>query len=195
MRSLALYTRATLRGIRHRRGPHSTSVLPSHAVNTNAEHLRLYRQPSLQPADIPSTIYLINLFTLQPFTGYGVNPNRVTSSASAQSYRALQELCGTKVRERPARSFAQNSTKALQKLCTKLRTKLCKSSTRSSTKALQKLWTKLRSKLCSKLCLKPIQSSKALLTRSTNILGRFYNRPYKRLYKRPYNRLYKRLYN
>src|SRR5437016_1844804 len=39
-----------------------------------------------------------------------------------------------------------------------------------------------------------IRSSKALLTRSTNILGRFCNRPYNRPYNQsPYNRLYKRL--
>jgi hypothetical protein len=53
MRSSAPYTRATLRGIRRRRGSNSTSAPPSHAVNTNAERLR--RQPSPQPADIPST--------------------------------------------------------------------------------------------------------------------------------------------
>jgi len=40
MRSLAPYTRATLRGIRRRRGPNSTSAPPSHFVNTNAKRLR-----------------------------------------------------------------------------------------------------------------------------------------------------------
>jgi hypothetical protein len=54
MRSLAPYTRATLRGIRRRRGPNSTSVLPSRAVNTNAKRLRPRRPPSPQPVDIPS---------------------------------------------------------------------------------------------------------------------------------------------
>jgi len=53
MRSLAPYTRATLRGI-CRRSPNSTSAPPSRAVNTNAERLRPRRQPSPQPADIPS---------------------------------------------------------------------------------------------------------------------------------------------
>jgi hypothetical protein len=56
MRSSAPYTRATLRGIRRGRGPNSTSVPPSRAVNTNAERLRLRRQPSPQPADIPADI-------------------------------------------------------------------------------------------------------------------------------------------
>jgi hypothetical protein len=54
MRSLAPYTRATLRGIRRGRGPNSTSAPPSRAVNTNAERLRPRRQPSPQPADISS---------------------------------------------------------------------------------------------------------------------------------------------
>jgi hypothetical protein len=52
MRSLAPYTRATLRGSRRGRGHNSTSVLTSRAVTTNTERLR--RPPSLQPADIPS---------------------------------------------------------------------------------------------------------------------------------------------
>jgi hypothetical protein len=47
MRSSAPYTRAILRGIRRRRGPNSTSAPLSRVVNTNAERLRLYRQPSL----------------------------------------------------------------------------------------------------------------------------------------------------
>ena len=51
MRSSAPYTRAILRGIRHRRGPNSTAPL-SRVVNTNAKRLCLRRQPSLQPADI-----------------------------------------------------------------------------------------------------------------------------------------------
>jgi hypothetical protein len=59
MRSLAPYTRATLRGIRRRRGSNSTSALPSHAVNTNAERPR--RQPSPQPADILSTSWIKTL--------------------------------------------------------------------------------------------------------------------------------------
>ena len=56
MRSLAPYTRATLRGIRCCGGPNSTSVPPSRAVNTNAKRLRPHRQPSPQPADIPADI-------------------------------------------------------------------------------------------------------------------------------------------
>jgi len=52
MRFLAPYIRATLRGIRRRRGPNSTSTLPSRAVNTNAKRLYPRRQPSIQPADI-----------------------------------------------------------------------------------------------------------------------------------------------
>ena len=54
MRSLAPYTRATLRGSRHSRGYNSTSVPPSRAVTTNTEGLRLRRPPSPQLADIPS---------------------------------------------------------------------------------------------------------------------------------------------
>jgi len=46
MRFLAPYMRTTLRGIRRHRGPNSTSAPPSHAVNTNAKHLRLRRRPS-----------------------------------------------------------------------------------------------------------------------------------------------------
>ena len=56
MRFSAPYTRATLRGIRRRKGPNSTFAPPSRAVNTNAKRLRLRRQPSLQPADIPMDI-------------------------------------------------------------------------------------------------------------------------------------------
>jgi len=52
MRSLAPYIRATLRGIRCRRGPNFTSTPPSRAVNTNTKRLHLRRQPSTQPADI-----------------------------------------------------------------------------------------------------------------------------------------------
>ena len=52
MRSSALYTRVTLRGIRGRRGSNSTSAPLSHVVNTNAERPR--HQPSPQPADILS---------------------------------------------------------------------------------------------------------------------------------------------
>ena len=72
MRSLAPYTRAMVRGSRRRRGPNSTSAPLSRAVNTNAERLRLRCQPSSQLVGIPSGIYLFNLFTLQPFIGYGV---------------------------------------------------------------------------------------------------------------------------
>jgi hypothetical protein len=56
MRSLAPYTRATLRGICCRRGPNSTSIPLSRAVNTNAERLHPRRQPSAQLADIPVDI-------------------------------------------------------------------------------------------------------------------------------------------
>jgi hypothetical protein len=56
MRSSAPYTLATLRGIRRRRGPNSTSAPPSRAVNTNAKRLRLHRQPSPQLADILADI-------------------------------------------------------------------------------------------------------------------------------------------
>ena len=56
MRSSAPYTRATLRGIRRHRGPNSTSTPLSRVVNTNTKRLRLYRQPSPQPADIPVDI-------------------------------------------------------------------------------------------------------------------------------------------
>ena len=83
MRSSAPYTRAILRGSRCGKGHNSTSAPPSRIVTTNAERLRLRRPPSLQLADILSAIYLFNLFTLQPFTGYSVGPNRVISSASA----------------------------------------------------------------------------------------------------------------
>ena len=55
MRSSALYTRAILKGICHCRGPNFT-IPPSRAVNTNAERLRLCRQPSLQPVDILADI-------------------------------------------------------------------------------------------------------------------------------------------
>jgi len=56
MRSSASYIRAILRGIHRRRGPNSTSILPSRAVNTNAKRLYLRRQPSIQPADILADI-------------------------------------------------------------------------------------------------------------------------------------------
>ena len=55
MRSLAPYTRATLKGSHYSRGHNSTFVLLSRAVTTNTKRLRLYRPPSLQLADIPST--------------------------------------------------------------------------------------------------------------------------------------------
>ena len=80
MKSSAPYTRVTLRGSRRGRGHNSTSAPPSREVTTNAKRLH---PPSPQPADIPSAIYLFNLFTLQPFIGYSVSPNRVTSPASA----------------------------------------------------------------------------------------------------------------
>ena len=43
MRSLAPYTRVTLRGTRRRRGPNSTSAPLSRVVNTNAKRLRPHR--------------------------------------------------------------------------------------------------------------------------------------------------------
>ena len=43
---------ATLRGIRRRRGPNSTSIPLSRVVNTKAERLYPRRQPSVQLADI-----------------------------------------------------------------------------------------------------------------------------------------------
>jgi len=46
MRYLGPYARATLRGICRREGPNSTSAPLSRLVNTNAERLRLRRQPS-----------------------------------------------------------------------------------------------------------------------------------------------------
>ena len=55
MRSLAPYTRVTLRRNRHGRGHNSTFTPLSRAVTTNTKCLRLCRPPSLQPADIPST--------------------------------------------------------------------------------------------------------------------------------------------
>ena len=54
MRSLAPYTRATLRGSRRGRGHNSTSALSSRVVTTNTKRLRPRRPPSPQPADIPS---------------------------------------------------------------------------------------------------------------------------------------------
>ena len=54
MRSLAPYTRATLRGSRRGRGHNSTSVSLSRVVTTNTERLRSRRPPSPQPADILS---------------------------------------------------------------------------------------------------------------------------------------------
>ena len=54
MRSLAPYTRATLRGSCRGRGYNSTSALLSRVVTTNAKRLRPRRLPSLQPADILS---------------------------------------------------------------------------------------------------------------------------------------------
>jgi hypothetical protein len=56
MRSSAPYTRATLRGIRCRRGSNSTSAPLSHAVNTNAKRPR--RQPSPQLVDILPTSWI-----------------------------------------------------------------------------------------------------------------------------------------
>ena len=53
MRSLAPYTRATLKGSRRGRGHNSTSTPPSQVVTTNAKRLRV-RPPSPQPADILS---------------------------------------------------------------------------------------------------------------------------------------------
>ena len=47
MRSLAPYTRVTLRGSCCGRGYNSTSALQSRAVTTNTERLRLRRLPSL----------------------------------------------------------------------------------------------------------------------------------------------------
>jgi len=47
MRSLAPYTRATLRESRHGRGYNSTSILLSRVVTTNTKRLRLRRPPSL----------------------------------------------------------------------------------------------------------------------------------------------------
>jgi hypothetical protein len=76
-------------------------------------------------------------------------------------------------------SFAKAPHEALQKLYSKL----CKSSTRRSAQS------------SARSSRSPIWSSKALLTRSTNILGRFYNRPYNRPYDQSsYDRLYKQLY-
>jgi hypothetical protein len=54
MRSLAPYTRATLRGSRRGRGHNSTSVPTSRVVTTNTKRLRPRRPPSPQPADILS---------------------------------------------------------------------------------------------------------------------------------------------
>jgi hypothetical protein len=54
MRSLAPYTRATLRGSCRGRGYNSTSVLTSRVVTTNTKRLRPRRLPSPQPADILS---------------------------------------------------------------------------------------------------------------------------------------------
>ena len=114
-----------------------------------------------------------------------------------------------------------SSTKAQQKLCTKLHTKLYKSSTKSSTKSFATpLPTQCTGHAMDGVCSaqggprgsppqssarsftqSPIRSSKALLTRSVNILGRFCNRPYNdqspynRLYKRLHERLYKRLHD
>jgi hypothetical protein len=104
-----------------------------------------------------------------------------------------------------------SSTKALQNLCTKLRTKLCKGFTKSSTKGfVAPLPTQCTGHAVNgarsaqggpresppwSFALSPIRSYKALLTRSTNILGRFCNRSYNRLYDQsPYNCLYERLY-
>ena len=64
MRSLAPYTRATLRGNHHGKGYNFTFIPPSRVVTTNTKCLRPRRPPSLrladilftsQTADIPST--------------------------------------------------------------------------------------------------------------------------------------------
>jgi hypothetical protein len=54
MRSLAPYTRATLRGSCRGRGHNSTSTPSSRVVTTNTKRLRPRRPPSPQLADIPS---------------------------------------------------------------------------------------------------------------------------------------------
>ena len=54
MRSSPPYTRATLRGSRRGRGHSSTAAPTSRAGNANAERSYSRRQPSPQPADIPS---------------------------------------------------------------------------------------------------------------------------------------------
>ena len=111
------------------------------------------------------------------------------------STKALQKLCKSSAPS-SVRSFAKALPKALPRLC--------------STSARPVYWPRSEwstqcagvspLKLCSKLSARsftrsPIQSSKALLTRSTNILGRLYNRPYNRPYDQsPYNCLYERLY-
>ena len=120
------------------------------------------------------------------------------------------------VQPKLCKSSASSSAKALQKLCTKLRTKLCKSSTKGFAAPLSTQctghavdgvcsaqggprgsppWSSAQSSAQSSarsFTWSPIRSSKALLTCSANILGRFCNRPYNN--QLPYNRLYKRLY-
>ena len=132
----------------------------------------------------------------------------VTNFKTLSSTKALQKLCKSS-----ASSSASSSAKALQKLCTKLRTKFCKSSTKGFAAPLP---TRCTGHVVDGVCSaqgvprgsppwssaqSPIRSSKALLTRSANILGRFCNRPYNDqspyncLYKRLYERLYKRLHD
>ena len=106
----------------------------------------------------------------------------VTNFKTLSSTKALQ-------------SSASSSAKALQKLCTKLRTKLCKSSTKGFAAPLSTQcaghavdgvcsaqggprgsppWSSAQSSARS-FTWSPIRSSKALLTCSANILGRFCN--------------------
>ena len=81
---------------------------------------------------------LCDISILHAFASRCGGPDRVASSTSAWSRRALRNLCRRKLRGRRARSSAEWSLGgdvhgALQNLCTNLRTKLCKGSAWSFT--------------------------------------------------------------
>ena len=134
---------------------------------------------------------------------------RLCTKLYRSSTEALSKLYRSSIEALP--KLCKSSAKALQKLCTNLHTKLCKSSTKHSTKAsaraLPTRWIEhavrrggprgsppwaQRSTWNSSWSL--IRSSRALLTRSTDILGRLYNYLHKWLYKRLYKHLHNRLY-
>ena len=126
----------------------------------------------------------------------------MTNFKTLSSTKALQKLCA-ELYQSPAKALHEAPYKAPQKLHQRLcstsahpvywpRGKLSTQCAGGSKRASP--WSSARSSARS-FTQSPIRSSKALLTRSTNILGRFCNRPYNRPYNQsPYNRLYERLY-